>query len=124
MPDMHQDCSRGLPFALASRRQSVHFDVGPGKGGMGKKRKRPPKIHHDEEGEFRWETFFVRGKEKRRKIRMLDGKDFDYEEYIRANADDIWLKQHDEYEILHERQMERNRIEQGSEPEADNKDPF
>ncbi len=50
------------------------------------------------------------------------GKDFVYEEYIRANADDIWLKQHGEYEILHERKMERNRIEQGLEPE--NEDPF
>ena len=75
--------------------------------------KRPPKIHHDEEGEFRWEAYFVRGKQKRRKIRMLDGKDFDYEEYIRANADDLWLAQHGEYEILHEREMERARLEEG-----------
>ena len=55
---------------------------------------------------------------------MLDGKDFDYEEFIRANADDIWLMQHGEYEILHEREMERNRVEQGVKPEAKNEDPF
>ncbi len=89
---------------------------------MGIKRKRPPKVLRDEQGEFRWETYFVGGKQTRRKIRMLDGKDFDYEEYTRANADDIWLKQHGEYEILHEREMERNRIEEGAEPE--NEAPF
>lgn len=91
---------------------------------MGRKRKRPPKVLRDEKGEFRWETFFIRGKQRRRKIRMLDGKDFDYEEFIRANADDIWLMQHGEYEILHEREMERNRVEQGVKPEAKNEDPF
>ena len=56
-------------------------------------------------------TNFIRGKQRRRKIRMLDGKDFDYEKFICANADDIWLKQHGEDEILNEREMERNRIE-------------
>ncbi|MCB1065425.1 MAG: hypothetical protein KDN20_21230 [Verrucomicrobiae bacterium] len=87
--------------------------------------KRPQKIHRDEEGEFRWETYFVRGKQKRRKIRMLDGKDFDYDEFIRANADDIWLKQQGEYEILHERQMEGNRLEKkGAENGDDNENPF
>jgi hypothetical protein len=91
---------------------------------MRKTRKSLPKIHRDEEGEFRWETYFVSGKQKRRKIRMLDGKDFDYDEYIRANANDIWLKQHGEYEILHEREMERNKIELGAEPEDENEDPF
>lgn len=55
---------------------------------------------------------------------MLEGKDFVYEEYIRANADDIWLKQHDEFEILHEREMERSQVEQGSESEPGDEDPF
>lgn len=56
---------------------------------------------------------------------MLDGKDFDYDEFIRANADDIWLKQQGEYEILHERQMEGNRLEKkGAENGDDNENPF
>lgn len=90
---------------------------------MAKKRKRVPKIHRDEQGEFRWEVYFVRGKERRRKIRMLDGKDFDYDTYIRENADDIWLLQNGEYEILHEREMERKGLEE-KEAEGDNQDPF
>ncbi len=65
----------------------------------------------------------MRGKQKRRKIRMLDGKDFDYDEFIRANADDIWLKQEGHFEILHEREIERNRIERGIEQEEDRRKP-
>ena len=91
---------------------------------MKKKRGNQPKIHRDERGEFRWETYFVHGKEKRRKIRMIDGKDFDSEEFIRVNADDIWLKQHGEYEILEERAMERERFEQEDEPENADENPF
>jgi len=93
---------------------------------MGKKKKRKPKIHRDDQGEFRWEVYFLRGKEKRRKIRMLDGKDFDYDEYIRANADDVWLVQEGHYEILHEREMERRKLESNSEKfnAADSNIPF
>jgi hypothetical protein len=91
---------------------------------MGRRSERPPKIHRDEQGEFRWETYFVRGKQRRQKVRMLDGKDFDYDKFIRANADDIWLKQEGHFEILHEREMERNRIEEGGDPGEDNNTPF
>ncbi|MCX6868310.1 MAG: hypothetical protein NTV46_19310 [Verrucomicrobia bacterium] len=50
-------------------------------------------------------TIFINGKQKRvRREPTIDG--MDVEEFIRQNADDIWLHQHGYYEILHERAME------------------
>ena len=48
---------------------------------IGKKKKRRPKVLRDENGEFRWETYFVRGKQKRRKVRLIDGKESDWKRY-------------------------------------------
>lgn len=72
---------------------------GKGKG------KRQPKLHYDDRGEFRWETYFVGGKQKRRKVRTVEGIDAD--EFWRQNADPIALLQAGEYELLHELE-ERN----------------
>jgi hypothetical protein len=55
--------------------------------------------------DFRFETYFVRGKMKRRRIRLIDGLDAD--EWIRRNADDVFLVQEGYYEVLHERENER-----------------
>ncbi len=55
--------------------------------------------------DFRYETYFVRGKMKRRRIRLIDGLDAD--EWIRRNADDVFLVQEGYYEVLHEREIER-----------------
>jgi hypothetical protein len=50
-------------------------------------------------------TVFMNGKQVRvRRPPTIDG--MDPEEYIRQNADPIWLHQHGYYEILHERAME------------------
>ena len=59
---------------------------------------------------YRTEVFFVRGKMKKRKIPLIDG--LEPEEFIRRNADDIFLLQEGYFEILYEREQERNKTEQ------------
>ncbi len=50
-------------------------------------------------------TIFVNGKQKRvRREPTIDG--MDPEEFIRRNADDIWLHQNERWDILEERAME------------------
>lgn len=50
-------------------------------------------------------TVFMNGKQVRvRRPPTIDGMDAD--EFIRHNADPIWLHQHGYWEILHERAME------------------
>ena len=50
-------------------------------------------------------VIFINGKQKRvRRPPTIDG--MDVEDFIRANADPIWLHQNEEWEILHERAME------------------
>ena len=50
-------------------------------------------------------TVFMNGKQVRvRRPPTIDG--IDQEEFIRQNADPIWLHQHGYYEILHEQAME------------------
>lgn len=65
-----------------------------------RKGQRKPKLHHDDKGQFRWETYFVGGKQKRTKVRTIDGIDAD--EFWRQNADPIALHQAGEYHLLHE----------------------
>lgn len=89
---------------------------------MGKKEKRKPKLHRDEEGEFYWQVFFVRGKERRMKIRTIDGMHVD--DFIEHNVDDVWLVQHGYFEILHQREEERDRMERQEREEAGSEDPF
>lgn len=67
---------------------------------MGNKKKRP-KIHRDALGQFRWQLYFVNGKQRREKVRLIDGMEVD--DFIRKNADDAWLLQEGYYDILHER---------------------
>lgn len=74
---------------------------------MGKKKSKKRTFHYDDQGQFYWETYFVRGKQKRQKVRTIDGLDPD--EYLRRNASDIWLLQEGRYDLLHERENERNR---------------
>lgn len=92
---------------------------------MGKKKnqkKKRAKQQFDEKGQFRWETYFVGGKQKRRKVRTVDG--MDPEEFIRLNADDIWLKQEGYFEILHERAMEQNKTAEDVVDGDHHDDPF
>lgn len=89
---------------------------------MTKPRTKQPRLHCDEKCQFRWETYFVGGKQKRRKIRTVDGMDAG--EFIRANADDIWLKQEGYFEILHERELERNQAAEGGPGEEERDLPF
>jgi len=53
-------------------------------------------------------TIFINGKQKRvRRPPTIDG--MDVEEFIRQNADPIWLHQNERWDILHERAMEEQR---------------
>ena len=54
-------------------------------------KKKSGKFHYDEKGQFRWETSFSGGRQKKRKVRTVDG--IDVEDFIQHNADDIWLLQ-------------------------------
>ena len=56
---------------------------------------------------FRTEIYFVRGKMKKRKIPLIDG--MEVEEFIRRNADDVYLVQEGYFDILHEREQARNK---------------
>lgn len=52
-------------------------------------------------------TVFMTGKQVRvRRLPTIDG--MDEEEFIRQNADPIWLHQHGYHEILHERETKEN----------------
>ncbi|MHA3774518.1 hypothetical protein ACXR0O_23585 [Verrucomicrobiota bacterium sgz303538] len=68
---------------------------------MGKKKKNKRKVLRDERGEYRFETYFIGGKQKRRKVRLIDGIPAD--EFIEKYADPIFLFQEGYYEILHAR---------------------
>lgn len=56
--------------------------------------------------DYRVEIYFVRGKMKKRKIPLIDGMEIN--EFVRRNADDTFLIENGYYEILHEREMQRN----------------
>jgi hypothetical protein len=60
---------------------------------------------------FRTEVYFVGGRMKRRKIPLIEGLEVD--EFIRRNADDIFLFQAGYYEILHERETAAARMSEG-----------
>jgi hypothetical protein len=69
---------------------------------MGTKAQKKKKVLTDKRGEFRFETYFVNGKQKRRKVRLIEG--IPVEEFIEMNADEIFLVQEGYYEILDARQ--------------------
>jgi hypothetical protein len=56
--------------------------------------------------DYRVELYFVRGKMKRRKVSLFDGMEVD--EFVLRNADDVFLLENAYYEILHEREVQRN----------------
>lgn len=69
-------------------------------------------------------TVFMNGKQVRvRRPQTIDGMDVD--NFIRHNADPIWLHQNGYHEILHEREMEEQAEEQ-QDPSGDEDDyiPF
>ena len=70
-------------------------------------KKKKPVIHHDKRGEFRWETYLVGGKQKKRKVRMVCGIDKD--EFIESHADDVFLQHNGYYEILHAREEKKSK---------------
>jgi len=60
-------------------------------------------------------TVFMNGKQVRvRRPPTIDG--MDAEEFIRQNADPIWLHQNGEWEILHERAAEEEKEAAGEAP--------
>jgi hypothetical protein len=67
--------------------------------------KKSRKILRDERGEYRFESFFVNGRQRRRKVRVIAG--VPVREFIERNADDVFLIQEGMYEVLHEREMQR-----------------
>jgi hypothetical protein len=86
--------------------------TGAGRGSL-KRQSRRPSIpgssdqmkKKQKNADFRTVTYFVRGKMKQRKILLIDGMEVD--DFIRQNADDVWLMQNGYYEILNERAMQR-----------------
>lgn len=82
----------------------------------GKKSRKQPKIHRDDKGPFVWETYFVRGKQKREKIRVtvIDGKIIDdTDQWLLDNADDIFLHQSERWDLIHQRDMEEKESNSG-----------
>ena len=69
------------------------------------KKQKPKEILRDHRGDYRLEVFFVNGKQKKRKVRLIDGLPVD--EFMERNADDVYLVQEGLYEILHQRELER-----------------
>lgn len=69
--------------------------------------KKKPKIQKDNKGEFIYETYFICGKMKRRKIYVVDN--IPAEEFYRQNADPITLLQNGDYELLHELEMKESK---------------
>ena len=55
---------------------------------------------------------------KKSKVRVVDSEDFD-DDYIRNNADDIWLHQNGMWDIIHERQNPKPDIRDGDSPVPD-----
>lgn len=73
-----------------------------------KKSKKKGTIETDAEGQFRWETYFVQGKQKRRKLRLIDGGSIvDIDDYLLRNADDIYLHQIERWDLIEQRRLEQ-----------------
>ncbi len=74
---------------------------------MAKKKKKKPAPGEPVKGrDFRYETYFVGGKMKRIRIPLIGG--LPVEDFLRAHADDCFLAAEGYYELLHERQCERD----------------
>ena len=76
----------------------------------------------------KYEWVFLNGKQKRiKRAPTIEG--VPVEEFIRRNADPIWLVQNEMYEELHEWEQKQHRLERGesrTEPDAEDLDglPF
>ncbi len=66
--------------------------------------KKKQKVHKDNNGEFIYKTYFVRGKMKKQKIYIVEG--MPAEEFYGQNADTIALVQNGDYELLNALEME------------------
>jgi len=65
---------------------------------------RKRKVLRDKHGDFRWEYYFVGGKRKRYKVRLIDGMDAD--EFEASCADPVTLLQMGRYDLLEQRSSE------------------
>ena len=98
--DVQKDLHRGVPLALQivwNPREVGNHPL-PSHGEIS--------VLKDERGEYRYEVFFVNGKQKRRKVCLIDG--IPVSEFMVRNADDIFLLREGMYEILYEREMQRS----------------
>jgi Uncharacterised protein family (UPF0158) len=76
---------------------------------MPKKGKKRSKYHTDEQGHYVWENYFVRGKQRRRKLRVavIDGEIIDDPDaWLLANADDCSLNQIERWDLIGQRTIE------------------
>ena len=83
----------------------------------------PKKTNHSgqqprNDRDYRLETYFVGGKMKHRRIPLIEGHAVD--EFLRANADDTFLAAEGHFELLHERECERNQADAPPLHEDDN----
>ena len=75
-----------------------------------KKSQKRVKYHTDEQGHYVWENYFVRGKQRRSKLRVtvIDGEIIDDpDEWLLVNADDIFLHQCELWDLIEQRQLAR-----------------
>ncbi len=82
---------------------------------MAKKPKKP-KYHADGQGHYVWENFFVRGKQRRRKLRVtvINGEIInDPDTWLLANADDCFLHQIERWDLIGQRQLEEDGRQNG-----------
>lgn len=78
---------------------------------MPKKKKKRAKYHTDEQGHYVWENYFVRGKLRRRKLRVtvIDGEIIDDPDaWLLANADDCFLNQIERWDLIEQRLIEED----------------
>ncbi|MCB1133501.1 MAG: hypothetical protein KDN05_20455, partial [Verrucomicrobiae bacterium] len=70
------------------------------------KKRNPPRVHTDDRGRYIWETYFVDGKQKRRKIRDIDSDGHiirDMDEWLLANASDDVLHGMERWDLIDQR---------------------
>jgi hypothetical protein len=65
--------------------------------GKDKSQRKRRKFHTDAQGHYVWDNFFVGGKQKRtkRRVTVIDGEIIDdLDEWLLANADDVFLHEY------------------------------
>ncbi|MEO8616238.1 MAG: UPF0158 family protein [Luteolibacter sp.] len=74
-----------------------------------KNRRQARKYYTDERGHYVWDTFFVSGKQRRskRRVIVIDGEIIDdLDEWLLANADDVFLHQGERWDLLEQRRLD------------------